>query len=180
MRGFWIGLGAASAVMLAAPAFAGDTLCLWNHIPQAKRDALLAQGATSPKEAMQTGLSDAEMASALLACKVNAQAAQSAKLSLAGYTLDMVLGRWFETHEKVDHTKLDAAWSALTPAQRDGLIKTAGDNQTPPDKATFLSFAKIAGLSSADKPDLMTSETGEYLFIYLMGRALRAANESKF
>jgi hypothetical protein len=175
-----MGLGAVSALMLATPAFAGDTLCLWNHIPQAKRDALLAQGATSPKEAMQTGLSDAEMANSLLACKVNAQAAQPAKLALAGYTLDAVLGRWFEAHEKVNGAQLDVAWKSLTPAQREGLMKTASDNQTPPDKATFLVFAKAAGLSSADKPDLMTSETGEYLFIYLMGRALQAANESKF
>jgi hypothetical protein len=184
MKSSWIGAAvAAGAVMLAAPAFAGDTLCLWNHVPQAKRDAFLAKGdLENPQEAMNGNvIADADVNASVLACSVKVDKAEAAKAAFVGYAMTAVLGRWFEVHEKTAPEKLEAAWQGLTAADRLTLQKLATNEITgEPSKDTFHAFIVGAGFDPAVRKDLMQTPTGEFLFIYMMGRALRAGNEPKF
>lgn len=174
----WLGIILAVA-LTAGPAVAGETQCLWDKLPSQKRTVFLAQARVSPPQAVGGALfSDPELGAAVLACGIKTADAPAARGALTGYAFDAAIVEWMAAHEKIDADKLDAAWSGLPESGRSALVKLAKGGAGQPDPETFKTFA--AGVGAGDRTDLMSSDFGQYLFMYMMGRALRAANEPNF
>jgi hypothetical protein len=178
----WIA-GLAVAVSLnAAPALAGDPVCLWKAAPQSARDAILAKGeAGIPQGAdIQAFLSSLHLGANGTRCGVRLATPEAPIMALTGYLYEVTATRWLEAHKAATRAELETGWTTMDPVLRQSVIDNAAAlSKSPLPEQALPDFVQHTGVSGLDPATVRSQPYGAYLLAYMAGRALRAAYENK-
>ncbi len=183
LRRLWM-LVFAAALLGAAPALAGDPACIWNALPQAVRDKVLAHSATDPRltSDLNQYASEEQLAAAISHCVPDPAKHLAAAKALAGYMYVRTSGLWLETNRHLDEQRLARAWAGIDAPLRDRLIARAASLEKGPlDEELLVQFARGAGLPPEDMARLKTGDTvGLAMLLNLLGRAILAATDADY
>jgi hypothetical protein len=174
---------AAGVWLLAAPVFAGDGTCLWKAAPQASRDTVLATALQDPEKAADLaqffkGLDGPAM---FKSCGVSSAAIEPPLYAFSGYLFQVSAARWLEANKVATTAQLEAGWDGIDPAVRRAVIDNAATlSKEPLPPEAFKQFTGHTGAANLDGPGFQETKPGRYVLMYLLGRAVRAANEAKF
>jgi hypothetical protein len=175
---------AAVAALLATPAFAGDASCLWKFTPQANRDAVLAAALKDPQGAADLGafLKGVDAKAMFKTCGVSATAPEPALFALSGYLVEVSAAQWLMANRVATQAQLDAGWAGIDPAVRRSVLDNAAAlSKEPLPPAAFAQFLSHTGAPNLGSGDgFKATKPGQNLFLYLLGRAVRTANEGKY
>jgi len=176
---FLAGAGAIVLLALASPAAAASgAACLWDNLPSDKRERTLETYSTDLDAAFELSLfTDADFDAAARTCKISGQERTlKVATAMAGLEVERGSTRWLLAYGFTQE-KLDAAW----PKVSERVVGAAGRVGTPAaddafDKATRR-FAQLLGVSGELRKQQPRPPVMQYLFSYVMGRALREAND---
>ena len=161
----------------AAPAVAGEARCVWEHLPEAGRAAVLAGDLATTSATMRAAVTNREYAVSLVACGVTDKTATAAGRAINAYALQLKAQQVLASDANLAPDRLDAAWRALGEALKSRLARHAVDNTADPD-ITFdavQAFADGLGLTgSSFKMEVLA------LTYYVLARSALAVYEPRF
>jgi hypothetical protein len=176
----------AGAALVASPALAGDGGCLWNALPEPDRDQLIAfsvQSETIPTPERVGVLEDKGVGAAAMfkACHIDGANATAATTALAGYMIsEIAIGVLEKTHVAT-RVQLTTGWDTMDGTLRRGLIQNAAEQSKEPLSADAINdFAAHTGVAGLPQRIPNDESVRNHLMLYLLARALIAANEPKF
>jgi len=172
------GLAFALTALAAGPVWAMDADCLWRNIDAAERTALDAAIASGPSGVAAYDIDGVDGRAWRHACGVTSTTQDQAIKLLATFALEKSALSGLAATVPGSSEKLQAAWSALAPAERDSLVRLGAimarhEDPPPADWEAIhplvIRVSKDLGLT--DKAQL------ELLISYIAARGMRAALE---
>ncbi len=174
-RGLTLGVIVLGAVFAAGAAQARPAACLWEHLPKAKRDAIIAAGLQGGPDAAQQAITDDDRKAGRTACGYTASPDLAVSASWASVIYQHLTELWIAQNLGIPATKLDAAWKAEDPMVKAKLEEvTRAQQPAPPEliAAARVSFSKALGL-----PKTPSDEITDKFIIYMDGRTLQKIYE---
>lgn len=174
-----MGLAMAGA---GAPAFAGDTACLWNALQPTDQAAVLRQYDAGGTPAVGQALRAIEKALAFFACydPNSTDATNAAHGALQGYAVALAASATIQAETGITPEKLEAAWALIDRPTRVLLLK-----DDPNDRESVqagLALERAAARSGWDAQSAGARGDDQFgLFIdYFLGRTVRDLEEGLF
>ncbi len=172
---------ALAIVAPAAPAFAGDATCLWDHLSSAETTAVINAGVAGDAAKVNASVSEVDAVAAAAACGLRTDNRQALSNALLGVELQRVSEIWFQRTFNVGPDQLDAAWTRLGP---DIQAKLIADMQSPTTDEKLIGgvserVAAELGVGGEKDPRATQAQVGNFIGFYLGGRTLRVINEPK-
>lgn len=176
-------IGALALLTYAGSAAAGDASCLWKEIPAADQQrAVEAVQSRGPSALSGDLFEEAGLTAAVQACGATAATGEPAGMALGGYVLEVATAQQLQRDFAVDPSRLEAAWNGLTRVDREGLIAFAGSMGGPNAgmMETVAATVMALDLPGENDADFLSSVQFRAASTFILGRAMRLANEPRF
>jgi hypothetical protein len=170
----------AAALAAPAPALAkpGDAACVWAHVPQAKKDILVAAYRKDPNAAFG-GDTEAQVApeidKAVPGCHVTTPMSNLPR-AMAGTILMDLSGTVLKSDYGISPTPLLAAWADLPPADRARVSAYFNAPDSAPRSDADTAFVNEVLGRLQDRLKFSDQATG-HVAMYLLGHAWLEAND---
>jgi hypothetical protein len=170
--------GLALAAFLTACASAAEArpaVCLWEHLPQPQRNAVIAAGMQGGPQAGERAITDDDRKAAREACGYGASPDLAVSAAWAGVIFQKLAELWLAQNAELPASQLDAAWKASDPAVIAKLSAlTRAQQPAPPELIDGARATFAAGLGLDKVPDPQISDK---FLVYMNGRTLQAIYE---
>lgn len=171
----------AACGFLAGGAMAMDGGCLWNSLPVAKQKSLLDSYRDRGIDAMgDMNFSDAELIG-FPKCGVTEANADKAGEILGSLLLEKGSDAYLFEQFDIKTGTLDAAWKALSPADRKALKTYGLAMMEENDEVKNLPAEKVLSTAQAvaDRLNLSDPAALAQITMFMMGRSIREAREAE-
>jgi hypothetical protein len=174
MRLILVGLGAV-LMGAAAPAWAGDALCLWNAAPPMLRQNILLAYDYDGRGGPRALAMAMESPQGFDACMKDTDYStkDAVEAAFEGYAIERGAQAKIQKVSGVTPDKLEAAWKTLGPEVQTSLLQGGPADEETAVKAAILKAALSTGWK-------MKADQLEYFTDYFRGHANRTANEPLF
>ena len=178
MRIAIIGGLAALGLLAASPAAAGPVGCVWDKLPQAKRDEVMARYDQDVIAGMRHHPFTAdERRAAAAACAV--PDGRDLQEALESYQSEVAMAAWLTRAHGVSAADLHKAWTGVSDLVAHALTLTEPETRVDELAKAVTLFGRALGLPETELTTSPPSETMLHIFAYVRARGVRDYIEAR-